>query len=132
MLAGLLFRALREPFRKAFLRLPPLPAETSLPAEINGLRFSLMRALQGMRSATLQQFGKDGVYEYYAIGYSALQPAIAITLITHGWVIAAQPHWVEAIVQYRLSAAGLAVENQLEAWWAALTLEQRLRAVLLE
>lgn len=132
MLAGLLFKVLREPFRKAFLGLPPLPATTSLPAEINGLRFSLMRALQGVRAATLQQFGKGGLYETYAIGYSALQPAIAIALITHGWVTAGQPHWIEAVVHYRLSATGLAVENQLEAWWADLTLEQRLRAVLLE
>lgn len=132
MLAGLLFRVLREPFRKAFLGLPPLPAATALPAEINGVRFSLMRALQGMRSATMQQFGGNGPFEYYAIGYSTLQPAIAIALISHGWVVTAHPHWIEAVVQYRLSAAGLAVKNQLEAWWAELTLEQRLRAVLLE
>lgn len=61
MLAGLLFRVLREPFRHAFVHLPPLPATTTLPDEITGLRFSLMRAMQGMRSATLHQFGGNGL-----------------------------------------------------------------------
>jgi len=132
MLIGLLFRGLREPFKKAFVALPPLPAAQSLPADINGFRFTLMRTLQGMRSATLQQFGSSEPFEYYTIGYSALHPFMAKALITHGWVTAARPHWVEAVVQYRLSPAGLALENELEAWWQALTPGQRLRAVLLE
>lgn len=131
MLAGLLFRALREPFRQAFVHLPPLPATSALPDEITGLRFSLMRAMQGMRSATLHQFGGNGLFEYYLIGYSVLQPAIAIALIKHDWVTAG-PHWIESVAQYHLSATGLAVKQQLEDWWAALTVAQRLRAVLLE
>ncbi len=132
MLAALLFRALREPVRKSFVALPPLSAATPLPTDITGLRFSLMRALQGIRSTALQQFGGSGLFDCYMVGHSVLQPAIAVSLITHGWVVVGRPHWVEAIVQYRLSDTGLALKNQLEAWWAELTLEQRLHAVLLE
>lgn len=131
MLAGLFFRVLREPFRQAFVHLPPLPSTDALPASINGLRFSLMRALQGMRSATLHQFGGNGLFEYYAIGYSVMQPAIAIILIKNSWVTA-NPRWIESVTQYHLSAAGLAVKNQLEDWWGGLTMAQRMRAVLLE
>jgi hypothetical protein len=132
MLVGLVFRVLREPFKKAFLDLPPLPAPEPLPADINGARYTLMRALQGMRAATLQQFGVSEPFEYYAIGYSALHPVMAKALITHGWVTAARPHWAEAVVQYRLSPAGLALKIELEAWWEDMTLGQRLRAALLE
>lgn len=132
MLIGLAFRVLREPFRKAFVNLPQFSATKSLPADINGVRFSLMRALQAVRAATLQQFGGDGPFEHYMVGYSALPPVMGKALIAHGWVTVARPHWIEAIVQYRLSDAGLALEYELEAWWAALTLGQRLRAALLE
>jgi len=132
MLVGLIFRGLRELRGRAFLALPPLPVTPSLPPEVKEFRFTLMRALQGMRSATLQQFGASEPFEYYAVGYSALHPAMAKALITHGWVTTGRPHWVEAVVQYRLSPAGLALAHELESWWRGLTPGQRLRAALLE
>lgn len=130
--ALLLLGAVRNILAKSFRALPPLPAAASLPADVSCLRFSLMRALQAMRSTALQQVGSSGIFECYVVGHSLLQPAIAGILIANGWVVAGQPHWVEAIVQYHLSATGQALRTQLEAWWANLTLAQRLRAALLE
>lgn len=135
MLAAFLFSALRKSWTKSFRTLPPLANATPvapLPASVNCLRFSLMRALQHVRLTCLYQFGDKEFSECYTIGNSPLQPVIANILIRNGWVVPGQPHWVEAIIQYHLSTAGLAVESQLEAWWAGLTLEQRLRAALLE
>lgn len=131
MLAALLFRSLRESLAKSFRDLPPLTT-VDLPSNLRSLRFSLMRALQHIRSTSLYRFGGKEFSECYIVGNSPLQPVIADILISHGWVIPGQQHWVEAIVQYHLSSAGLAVETQLETWWSGLTLKQRLRAALLE
>lgn len=135
MLAAFLFSALRKARTKSFRTLPPLATVAPvapLPPSVHCLRFSLMRALQHVRATCLYQFGDKEFSECYTIGNSPLQPVIANILIRNGWVVPGQPHWVEAIIQYHLSTAGLAVESQLEAWWAGLTLEQRLRAALLE
>jgi hypothetical protein len=70
--------------------------------------------------------------ELYILGQSVLQPALANILIENGWVVPGDKHWVEAVIAYRLSTAGLDIEQQLEAWWGKLTLDQRLRAALLE
>ena len=132
MLIGLAFRFLREPYRDAVLDLPPLSCSKVLPAEIDGVRFSLMRALQGVLAASLHQFGVSEPFQYYSIGHTVLQPVIAKSLISHGWVTAGRPHWTEAVVQYRLSADGLQLKEELESWWQAMTLSQRLRALLIE
>lgn len=132
MLVGLAFRLLREPYKKALLDLPPFSSTKALPAEIDGVRFSLMRALQGVLSTSLHQFGLNEPFTYYAIGGRVLQPVLAKVLISHGWVTAGRPHWAEAVVQYRLSTDGFVLKNELESWWAALTLGQRLRALLVE
>jgi hypothetical protein len=132
MLIGLAFRLLREPYAKALVELPPLSSTKALPAEIDGVRFSLMRALQGVLSVSLHQFGLNEPFQYYAIGDRVLQPVLAKVLISHGWVTSARPHWAKAVVQYRLSADGFALKNELESWWTTLTLGQRLRAVLVE
>jgi hypothetical protein len=132
MLVGLVFRLLREPYAKALLTLPSFSSTKALPAEIDGVRFSLMRALQGVLSTSLHQFGRNEPFQYYSIGGKVLQPVLAKVLISHGWVTSARPHWAEAVVQYRLSADGFALKNELENWWHALTLGQRLRAVLVE
>ena len=132
MVIGLVFRLLREPYAKALLTLPSFSSTKTLPAEIDGVRFSLMRALQGVLSMSLHQFGRDEPFQYYSIGGRVLQPVLAKVLISHGWVTSARPHWAEAVVQYRLSADGYALKTELECWWHALTLGQRLRAVLVE
>ncbi|MFZ2855293.1 MAG: hypothetical protein WAZ34_14450 [Rhodocyclaceae bacterium] len=132
MLIGLAFRLLREPYAKALADFPPLCSKQALPAEIDGVRFSLMRALQGVLAASLHQFGVKEPFQYYAIGHTVLQPVIARVLINHGWVTAGRPHWSAAVIQYRLSADGLELKRELESWWSALTLGQRLRALLVE
>lgn len=132
MLIGLAFRLLREPYTKALVNLPPFSSTKISPAELEGVRFSLMRALQGVLSTSLHQFGLNEPYQYYAIGGRVLQPVIAKVLISHGWVTSGRPHWAAAVVQYRLSADGFALKNELESWWTALTLGQRLRAILVE
>lgn len=132
MLIGLVFRLLREPYAKAFANFPALCSKQALPAEIDGVRFSIMRALQGVLAASLHQFGVKEPFQYYAIGHTVLQPVIAKVLISHGWVTAGRPHWSAAVVQYRLSADGLELKRELESWWAGLTLGQRLRALLVE
>lgn len=132
MLIGLAFRLLREPYAKALVNLPPFSSSKIAPAEIEGVRFSLMRALQGILSASLHQFGLNEPYQYYAIDGRVLQPVLAKVLISHGWVTSGRPHWAEAVIQYRLSADGFALKNELESWWTALTLGQRLRAILVE
>jgi hypothetical protein len=132
MLIGLVFRFLREPYSKALVTLPSFSSTKALPAEIDGVRFSLMRALQGVLSTSLHQFGLDEPFQYYSIGGRVLQPVLAKVLISHGWVTSARPHWAEAVIQYSLSADGYALKNELENWWHALTLGQRLRAVLVE
>lgn len=132
MLAAFFIKAMREVWWKSFRTLPPLEAAASLPANVSSLRYSLMRALQQIRSTSLHQFGHNGVFDYYVAGDSPVHPMIATILIKNDWVVVGRPHWVEAIVQYQLSSAGLTLKNQLEAWWADLTLQQRLRAALLE
>jgi hypothetical protein len=81
---------------------------------------------------TLYQMGGTEFSELYILGQSVLQPALANILIENGWVVPGDKHWVEAVIAYRLSTAGLDIEQQLEAWWGKLTLDQRLRAALLE
>lgn len=132
MLATFFFGALREFLKKVFGALPPLPAGISLPTEIGTVRYSLMRALQGVQAAAMQQFGASEPFEYFTTGYSALHPVMAKALIKHGWVSVVRPHWVAVVVQYRLSPAGIDLKNELEAWWGDLSAGQRLRAALLE
>lgn len=132
MLIGLAFRLLREPYAKALVELPPLCSTKALPAEIDGLRFSLMRAMQGVLVASLHQFGLNEQLQSYAIGGSVVQPVLAKVLISHGWVTSGRPHWAEAVIQYRLSADGFVLKNELESWWMALTPGQRLRAFFIE
>lgn len=130
MLMGLIFRALREPSAKAFRDLP-LP-RTPLPAEVAAIRFSLMRALQGVREFALYQFGREATFRRYMVGPWPVQPVIGEVLVRHGWVTAGAQPWAEAVVQFRLSSAGMALAEDLESWWANLTFGQRLRAVLAE
>jgi len=133
MLAGLLVGTVRQVWGRAFNALPPLASPVALPATASHLRYSLLRSLRALRrKVTLYQMGGPEFSEMYILGQSILQPAIADILIRNGWVIPADKHWVESIITYRLSTAGLSLELQLEEWWKALTLDQRLRAALLE
>lgn len=132
MLAGLFISAVRQAWWKSFNDLPPLTTAATLPANARCLRFSLMRSLQQLQKTTLYQMGGTKFSECYVIGHSLVQPAIANLLIKNGWVTPGGRHWVKEVIKYQLSSTGLALERQLEAWWAELTLEQRLRAALLE
>jgi hypothetical protein len=133
VLAALLVGAVRQVWRQSFNTLPPLASPVALPSAASHLRYSLLRSLQPMRrKVTLYQLGGTEFSEFYILGQSILQPVLANILIKNGWVIPGDKHWVEAIITYRLSTAGLAIEQQLEAWWNGLTLDQRLRAALLE
>jgi hypothetical protein len=128
----LAFRALRAPSVKALVELPELAAAEALPADTAAIRFTLMRALQGVRTLYLYRFGKSEASEQFMVGNRMLHPAVGKVLIRHGWVAAGQAMWAEAVAQYQLSPKGLALKNDLESWWATLTLGQRLRAALTE
>jgi hypothetical protein len=91
-----------------------------------------MRTLQGIRTLYLYRFGKNEAFEQFMVGPHMLHPAVGKVLIRYGWVAAGQAMWAEAVAQYRLSPRGVALKNDLEAWWATLTLSQRLRVVLTE
>lgn len=133
MLIGLVFRVLREPSAKAFLDLPKLSATAvQLPKDVEAIRFSLMRALQGVRSLSLYRFEGGETFQKYMVGAWMLSPAIGDVLIRYGWVMAGQSLWAKAVAEYRLSPKGVDVANDLESWWASLTLGQRVRAVLVE
>ena len=133
MLAGLLLGAIRQVWRQSFNALPPLASPVALPAPASHLRYSLLRSLRPMRrKVTLYQMGGTEFSELYMLGQSILQPALANILIKNGWVVPGDKHWVEAVIAYHLSTAGLVIEQQLEVWWGQLTLDQRLRAALLE
>ncbi len=132
MLIGFLFSRLREPSTKAFLELPRLLPRTPLPADVVPIRFSLMRALQGVRNFALYRFGNDDAYRRYMVGPWPLQPVIGEVLIRHGWVRADDEPWPEAIARYELSSAGITLADDLESWWASLTLGQRMRAAIVE
>lgn len=131
MLAALVVSGVRRTWWRAFNTLPPLAGV--LPNNACRLRYSLLRSLRQLRrQMTLYQLGGTEYSECYVLGHSVLQPALANILIKNGWVVPGGAHWVKEIIKYRLSSTGLAVEQQLEAWWAQLTLDQRLRAALLE
>lgn len=133
MLAALFVGAVRKAWWRSFNTLPPLASTGTLPDNASHLRYSLLRSLQQLRrQMTLYQLGGNEYSECYVLGHCVVQPALANILIKNGWVVPGSPHWVKEIIKYQLSAAGLAVEQQLEAWWAQLTLDQRLRAALLE
>ena len=132
MLIGLLFSSLRQTSARAFVDLPRLLASSPLPAEVAAIRFSLMRALQGVRSLALYRFEVDETFRRYMVGAWPLQPAIGDVLIRHGWVTAGAVPWAEAVAQYRLSSSGMTLVDDLESWWAGLTLGQRVRAALAE
>ncbi|KAB2926557.1 MAG: hypothetical protein F9K30_06435 [Dechloromonas sp.] len=133
MLAALFVGAVRKAWWHAFNRLPPLTSAICLPANASHLRYSLLRSLQMLRrQMTLYQLGGTEFSECYILGHCVMQPALAGILIKNGWVIPGDRHWVETVIKYQLSSAGLAVEQQLEEWWDTLTLNQRLRAALLE
>ncbi len=132
MLIGLFIKTVRREWWKAFATLPPFDDGGSLPSSARSLRFSLLRSLQLLQKVSLYQVGGTKFSEYYLLGHSLVQPSIAKMLIKNGWVVPGNAHWVNNIVKYRLSSTGLALERQLEAWWAELTFGQRLRAVLLE
>lgn len=134
MIVGLFLGAVRQGWQSAFRQLPPLDDHVALPSPAGQLRYSLLHSLRPMRrEVPLFQMGDDAeASRVFLLGHSVLQPALADILIRNAWVVPGDRHWVEAIVVYRLSAAGLAVEQQLEAWWQRLTLDQRLRAALLE
>lgn len=132
MLIGVVFRVLREAFAKALGELPALSAAEPLPAEAAAIRFSLMRALQGVRTLSLHRFGASEAFHHYMVGACVLQPAVGKALIQFGWVAAGQSLWAKAVAQYWLSPKGLALKDDLESWWATLTPGQRLRAALVE
>lgn len=134
MLAALLVSAVRKTWWQSFNSLPPLASSGALlPANASHLRYSLLRSLKQLRrQMTLFQLGGTEFSECYILGHSVLQPALAGILIKNGWVVPGGPHWVKEVIKYQLSSTGLAVEQQLELWWAELTLDQRLRAALLE
>ncbi|PKO88120.1 MAG: hypothetical protein CVU18_08340 [Betaproteobacteria bacterium HGW-Betaproteobacteria-12] len=132
MLAALIVGAVRQAWWQSFKALPPLATASTLPANASHLRFSLLRSLKQLRRMTLYQLGGTEFSECYILGHNVVQPALASILIKNGWVVPGAKHWVKEIIKFQLSSAGLAVEQQLEAWWATLTLDQRLRAALLE
>lgn len=135
MLAALLVSAVRKTWWQSFNSLPPLASSSSalLPSNASHLRYSLLRSLKLLRrQMTLFQLGGAEFSGCYILGHSVLQPALASILIKNGWVVPGGPHWIKEVIKYQLSSAGLAVEQQLEVWWAELTLDQRLRAALLE
>jgi len=134
MLAGLLVGAVRKIWWQSFNSLPPLASSAALlPSNASHLRYSLLRSLKLLRrQMTLFQLGGTEYTECYILGHNVLQPALAGILIKNGWVVPGGPHWGKEVIKYQLSSAGFAVEEQLEVWWAELTLNQRLRAALLE
>lgn len=134
MLAALLVSAVRKTWWQSFNSLPPLASSgAQLPSNASHLRYSLLRSLKLLRrQMTLFQLGGTEFSECYILGHSVLQPALAGILIKNGWVVPGGAHWVKEVIKYQLSFTGLAVEQQLEVWWAELTLDQRLRAALLE
>ncbi|HEX6736479.1 MAG TPA: hypothetical protein VF096_16860 [Azonexus sp.] len=132
VLAGYFLSAIRRVWWKSFSDLPPLGAPVALPSNASRLRFSLLRSLRQLERTSLYQMGGTKFSECYVIGGAMVLPAVANILIKNGWVVQGGTHWIEEIVKYQLSSAGWAMERQLEAWWAELTLGQRLRAALLE
>ena len=134
MLAAFLVGAVRKVWWQSFNSLPPLASsDAPLPSNASHLRYSLLRLLKQLRrQMTLFQLGGTEFFECYILGYSVLQPALASILIKNGWVVPGGANWAKEVIKYQLSSAGFAVEQQLEVWWAELTLNQRLRAALLE
>lgn len=134
MLASFLVGAVRKFWWQSFNSLPPLASSDALlPSNASHLRYSLLRLLKQLRrKMTLFQLGGTDFSECYILGYGVLQPALAGILIKNGWVVPGGTRWANEVVKYQLSSAGFAVEQQLEVWWAELTLNQRLRAALLE
>lgn len=132
MLIGFLFSRFREPSLKAFVDLPRLLPRVPIPAEVAAIRVSLMRALQGVRDCALYRFGSDEAYQRFMVGPWPLMPALGEVLIRNGWVRAGDGSWNEAVAQFQLSDSGRTLAEDLESWWAGLTLSQRMRAALAE
>lgn len=132
MLIGFLFSRLREPSTQAFFELPRLLPRVPLPAEAATIRVSLMRALQGVRHFALYRFGCEDAYQRFMVGPWPLTPALGEVLIRNGWVTVGDGSWAEAVAQFRLSASGITLAEDLESWWSGMTLGQRMRAALVE